>query len=1731
MTLPIGASAAPRCEDSSTSPDPSHPAGKSTPSTPLVAKRGKQIASKEKPKERPPALSMLGPEPRWLAEVAPEAADRRWIRGLGVAIGLDSKGTSLGPAFGSLALAFGAHGKALDWDVLKRAAGIVAKVAKRAAATTLYHELALLPDGQTDPIAHAICRAAPRSQRLAHESLAAQIGQSISVLDALRSKTTVSQKAVQRCATMASACRSDSGLQARDQWQALAKLSAFDPSDLKRFLGEQPKSEPYELARQLLDAQDSKKEVPFPASAKARAAGAPSTDKASSEPAQQREGAPSAPTPSTAKEERNRAPIPSVRGLKAAAVYAGMAEQFGVRLVLNRLPPARLSLVTRGCHQALRGADQALADQALLLTMSVVISHDFDSTLNLAFGPAEGVDLWYSVEERCVRFDRHALRGKVSGSDAPNWGTLYVPPEAADRIESLAAARGSLKSFRELFSPTQLETLCSATEAWAKSFTDKAHGAWSARVAHSLGLVFLEAGASDLEAAIFTLNLSLSAPAAPSYYAPSTERQYELVLKVFQELGYETPEPVPAVEDPSDPDVPTDDDIRREWANTKDAVRTALRDLPQADVAGVLTATNRAMAGLRRGFEMLTGARDQRRENPRFRDVLTSLEWFYLHDKKTRPRSDRLLPMTADLADLVRTARLVRDLACKRLLELGVQASNLAPQLAKPDGNSMVFAHLQSVVRKNGLHVSVRRIDDGDMKLLPQVWKGQANMGRRFWVHESSRSQEWMAERVVTGHGRGLNHVGSGCLAIPVHDLLRGVQRLFANALERLALPRLSVDLDIDPTPIPLTVDLRRFERRAQAGSTSSDTPTHHCDDRTLAALEIVSVVRPYVGRASTLSAAGRALLGLVVADGLHHTGDLEPAWNCLRTLAKSKGTVWLKWTRPSGQPMAMPLQPPTRLAADEVTAWPTFAEAEAELSQWLRGLELPARIQAVAWPATPAAALTALCAQMSRWVRLHVPPMLVEAYQPECLAATLTWESLDQLLAQTLTAAGHFDKRFAERRAQVKQWTGRRSDLARIRRELGLVVNSTAAIGEHKARVKAVLAKLQTSELPDDIKLHQAQARVIEDALLPSFVPSALSGAASMILHWIRLECELTYRRGKEPLDPGTIYEYLTRVLPWLLKCWPQDLDATTISSRRWRKITKKMLRRTDRESDTHFNNRRIAWQRIVKTLSASPLYGAAASALEDAKAGDVVRTYVPSAASTLVSLRHVALLNAEVDAVFFDEALACPQARGMLSLMTDPGLRKSEAGVPRTSNLAKDGTFLFKAGNGFDRRKTPRSAGPTPLSARAGAQLLELKATLLSLTPPHSHFFAEQDGDVDLAYAAILYDVLVCLTQSVLGTQAVHGHSHRGAAAMRRFAPHWEAVVRRMGRGPFELVDAIALMSAMRGAGPAHLATVLTGIGHASHRTFARRYCTAWPLFYAACMRATLATVELDASVIRAMPHLNADEDAITKAMNRRRASARDRPSGEPRDDWTWSVRHHYEAWKREPRDFSIDEAELNQSAAQLNARLADARPLPAEKELYYLVLRWLGSKPIPVMVKLGMGLRCSGRLETLVPLLPTLGQLEHSRKPKALKPKFAEFIRNQLSTDVGQALLAALSRVEVASQAVIAGQLADHAGAPEVTPAGLLTVLGVLPPQLAIELAMLSTHWVAALESALKGNQRARVPLPLKKRKSRRPRVRVIPHQSGRIPQNHARALTLVTQVCAAAMQLLAKQEEKS
>lgn len=1654
------------------------------------------------PPKQPPTK---GPDPAWLLDLLPDSKlHRQWIRNVIAVLGLGSDGAGLSCTFECLAGAFKAAAKPLEWPVLAEAAQLLMDVANRAKATTRFPLLALVPDVAAASVAQSVAKVGAQCAGGATEARPAQVALALLALDALRMQRAMSKRDVDHCATFAGACQTAYDARYSPLWRDLAALSPFAPSDLAPFTFDVAQSAPALFARRLsrVEWRATMDQLHY------LVQGAAGTATSSAHAVSRREGSGGVPSTALSVADSVCALQPSVRGSRASAKFAGMAEHFGVGLVLNRLPPEQLIRVTKACHRALRAGQGRQADLALLVTMSLFISHDFKYTLNLPLMEDVEADLWYSRKDRCLYVDRNALQGKATGASRRTWDKRYIPPEVAERIEVLASKRGSARRLHELLPHQDHAELCRAAERWTKGLTDSAHPGWSARVAHSQGLAYLHVGASDVEAATLSLNLPLAVLSVQNYYQPDRRRQFDIASRLFEALGYEQP-----AWDAGDgrhvaPEVPTDDDMRREWARVACQYQLTLEGLPGADPEAAIALFNAFMVAASRAETLLTGARSQRRENPRLKDVLGSGTWCFRSDKRTKPSSDRLLPMSLELADLVRAVCLIRDMARARLLQLGVCLQRVHDQLIEPRAESSLFLFLLLHSEDDGYVVSSRPIEDPDMQAAPQLWPGPPNMGRRFWVREASQSAEWMVERVLTGHAQGLHHPGSGCLCVPVVELLQGAKRLTTSTLERLNLPRLCSGVDVGSAMPALVTDLRRYGSRKSSASVQADLPSHYCDHLTLAALRVVEALRLFVGRASQLSAGARTLLSLVVVDGLCHTADLQSAWRALMNSPKSTPPRLLAWERPTGQPIAMPLMPPTQLAAAAVQRWLVFSEVQVELAAWLAGAEAHLQIGAVVWPEKHAAVLVALCALMARWVRLHVPPFLVEAYRPEVLAATMTGASLDQIHGAPAQPRRELEVRagFRETKAALKEISGSEDQMAGIQFRLGRLVNSTSREGEHRARA----------------------ANVWRDGQLRAWHEVTEFGAARWMLTWVFRECELIYGRRKGALDPATIYDYLSLVRVAVGQHWPSGCDPELASAAQWRFIAQQINASWQHEEAVIQDSRRKALRRILRTLAELPLYGACATALDLIEGDRRVPCYVPSAASTIVTAARVQQVHAAIDCYLADEPLASAQAHALLDLLSEVGLRKSEACAPQHENLAKDGTFLVKAGNGFDLRKTARSSGPTALSAATGDRMLALQQVQRQLHPPHKFFFAQSEDGVDLAHAQALYAVVVQLTKQILGSEAVHGHSYRGSAAMRLLVPGWEDRLGSLSSTPFLLSQAQAVMQAMRGSGVAHLATVLSGLGHASHRTFVRRYCTAWPLFYASAMRASLADVELNASLIHEMPHLRGDRAAAARSIACRRSFVYSRPSGQPRDDWTWAVSHHYGNWRRDLRGTA--ERPCAKPAAKLLMALSPPKEKPPrDVEIHYLFLLALGLTSVAAMQKLGIGLTDGARLSNLMPGLPTLAELQGARNPKQIPAKFRSFMLGMSDKGACQALIRALSKARHATLLVLMGQLADHAGAPKVTAQGLRTCLQALPSQFALELAMVEAHWLPELPVALADESRIRIK-PLARRKSRRVRVRLCRDEQGSTPANFSCALTLAARFCAAAAQELLHQEDE-
>lgn len=1605
-----------------------------------------------------------------------------WFCGLSEALGLDDDGTATAMALGAIATAFHILARLLAWQALAEVAKWIDGMAADARSITGFRSLTNAADPQKHKTLYGIYRLNPSSEAQKVERAGALAAMAVVVLDAIRRDRGADHHTIQRCNSMASGCRLESTRALAQTWRALARLAPFHTTKLREFIAQCSEPEPLRLAQRLHEAMHSMEEPLLPGKQERRNDndGAPATF----ESAEQTTQAPPSPKEQPLQSVEPRRP--SVLALKEAASYASMAETFGVVIAHNHLPPQRLSRVTHGCHEALRGNDDQLADQALLLTMSLLVRSDFDITLNLPLRPGDGITIWYCPKRRCIRFDRRILRGLKASSTKRDWGVVLVPPEAADRIEVLLGQRPDAEALVDLFVGRDPGRLASDTEAWIKTMSDAAHSAWSARAASSLGLVALQAGASMVEAAVMTLNLSLAAPSAPSYYATDPERHQKLMAKAFEALGYEVP-PLVEKDENWNPDVPTVDDVRREWTHVRDGIRASLAKLDCDDVSTVVDSFKKLMVGCRRAFELLTGARDQMRQNPTLRDVLASPDWIYIFDKPGKQRSARLLVLSKLLEDLIRVARLARDKLQTRLLELGVPPDRLPSRFRQITADDCLFFHLEQKGPADKRRYEVRALDDTTMLLVSQKWNGPANMGRRFWLQCASEHTAWMLEQAISGHGRGLNNLGTTCLALPVMRILMGTRDFVQSTLDALLLSPVGEGIEGNPADVELALDLRSIDRRKHVGSGETDIPTHYCDTKTPAALVIVDALRIAAANGVGLSPGARALLSLIVRAYICHSADVTEVWNDLRRPWPGNGAPWIAWTRPSGQPLRMPLEPITSNAADLVTDWPALNAAESELRAWLREQCATGALPKVRWPSKRGATITAVCVLVARWVRVHVPPFLVQAYRPSTLASALDNASIARLFDSSKPLGAATAHKFGSRTSAMRRRDNGMTDLAWLLNQVGEVTGDATPLGQRQRRSKKVLKRLRAAALSapdpaaiqgdhlvsdeaedeaneDDVK----QAQALLEGLLPFVNPSSLSDLGVMVLYWLELECALTARRGPKHLKPSTMYKYISRVHAALSQ-HGRDLDPEDMERGDWRRLTRALLKQRADETSGNADDRRIAWQRMLRTLAGTEKYAAAAAALPDSQATASVTKYRPSAASTHVPLGAEMQLRLGIDRVFRDEPLARVQAHGILSLLMDPGMRRGEACAPRLNHLAEDGSFLVKMASGQDHLKTRRAVGPALLSPQDGGLLLGLKGLMETIKPLPRYFFTVPGGDDDLHDAYAIYEVLVQITREVLGPEW-RGHSHRGSAAVRRLTPSLENVIASLASGPFRPADARRLMAELEGAGPHHLAEILTGIGHASDRTFTRRYCAVWAILYAAAAHASLQ--EPDGLEVDAAPALP--------------------PDVRPKIDWL-----------QVPRD------ESGLSAASLS---------PARRLEYYARRRF-GATSLAAMVDMRIGLSEGAALERALEEIPALHVLAGEDDPADLPGRNGlSAAVNRLDESEGTALLAAVSQAAPTAREVVLGLLTDRASAPCIEVPHLRQALEMLPGALGIELGMLEKAWRDDLVDSFVGDFRLQ-PVELEKRDRLRPRIRIRLSDPSKATHNRAGAFTLLTRVALA------------
>lgn len=1685
-------------------------------------------------------LSLRRPAPDWLEHIVPEVVHQHWAHRLAVALDLEVDGQGASTGLELSAFALGQHGASLGSQDLIAAALVPASMAAAARASIAYPLLGKAGELPPDSTTLVLERLDSRLRRCDAEFSGATAVCSILLRDAIRGGHHIGRATVQRMASMAGACLPDGKPADRERWRALAQLQPLDLRSLEQFIKLHGEGEPVTLARTLHKALDNVEPPPLPMKIADKAGSV----KGGTAPLPFAPGTPPG-------EPAKKAVVltgPSWAALHSAASYAGMAETFNLELDHARIDVSEQSMIGAACRQVLRGPDDdALIDSALLQSFAEVLDCDHDNSLELALTEELGDDTWYCAELHCILQDRRTRRGLSSDPSRREWEPVYVYPEVVDRIELLLKRWPDAKRLRQVMPHRGHDELVQTTAAWVKSLTDPAHPATPGRAVHSACLAYRQAGATDTETAAMARAPAAASSSSGNYYAPAPHRHHQLACAAFELLGRERPPPIALSPLLAPRDVPDDDDFRTEWMMLREWVRTRFEALDSADIAGVATLTTEAMAACRKTYELLSAARDQVRQHPRVVDVKSSDDWHFDSDKDTELNSDRLLAITAELQELIRVALLLRQRARDRLRALGVTDAAMPAALVTMTPDTPLFCQLRALPTKIGLRLVIGVLKDTHMKDLRQCWTGPLNMGRRYWVGQAAEHGKWLDEQTLTGHGRGLTHMGSHCLSVSNKRLLDSAKHLVTVTLQRLALPAFGVGIVGTPQPITVPIDLRSVDRRYDRGTRTTDTPQHYAEWRTPGFIAVIDRLRPFVGKDCGLSGAARALLALIVAQGLHHSADVGEAWRSLREQWRKKGSVWISWIRDSGQPIEMPLLAPVRLAADEVddaANWPSLPAAEAELRSWLvaRNVEHPQR--PVFWPSKPNSTITALCWLMAHWVRVHVAAFLSLAYAPDLMAATLDRRSLDLLQHREAPGKALKLRSFGSRLARAHPEALGKESLLWIQTEVGLVTESERRLGERQKRAKKVQKALADSvsaaphRTPAESARETAEQRAerwgreaeeVEKGLLKAAPRSLMSAKAQMVLVYLDLEAVLTRARHKDANAPGTWYDYLSAVRDRLESDWPNSADPTQIQGRRWCKISRKIQARLPADTDTTHQARGKAWRRMLTVLSSHPAYAAAADALKESGTPSAPSKYIASAASALWPRRCVPAIQAGIDELLGNEPLAGPQAQVLLSLLLDAGPRRSQACGIQLGDLAKDGRWFERFPSGHNRKKTSLSIGRSPLKPATTAEMLALRTLMQSLHPPPKYFFMPDARDDSLTYAQTLLDAIQDIARNKIGSELVVIHGGRGSAAMELLAPGWEGHIEALAQAPFKLADALAIVTTLEGDGPDHMADVLCSLGHASHKTFTKRYGTCWPLWYAASMRALLQDIKMDSQLIRNMPHL-ADDAQRIDALGRRRWARCKSKESTCSDDWDWPLSHHYPKQKPGPKPKAAPAAPRRGPMAAVDAGASpETRPadLPSfNRLLNYLVRRHLGLDTVAAAKSAEVGIDVAAWLDRSEAAPAAKPPDEATELPGAESDeKHAVGVKeptnpltyalNRLKSPDGQALIAALATVPPWWWWPLGGLLEDSAKAPPVTKALVVRLRDLLPTSLAVEVTLSMKYFDDALAESVNELDRVHVDSSFSVERWR-PRVRVMPKKLNAADEPDGQAAEVMTRL---------------
>ena len=1335
-------------------------------------------------------------------------------------------------------------------------------------------------------------------------------------------------------------------------WQMLYDLEKLSEEGLKRVVREAPDGECQLLAKHLLGLWTELHglnglpvEVP--------------TQGLGDEPAAlSKDGEVEGPTTgkATGKRKGKRGPqpdrVPSVAVLRARAANAKLHHAYSVDRVWDRLDANSVAKVTRKLKPLLAPkADLQEHCMAVHALMAQRISHDYRPALRLRLQllPGETPDLWYDRASRCLKFSRKRQLNLKGPADPDDIQSVPIPAVLADAIEALWQLHPTAQELGHLLGIQDRDLWLAQVERFISRMGDPAHRATSGRFVHSLGLVHLHCGTSDVLTGMLTFNLVHAADGAPHYVGVPEAFAFERVAVVDAFLGLGALSAVPVDRPFGHPGVPTVEEARLDWtALSLQAARAIYEILGAPDADAVERSFNTGMAAAAAAYRWPTGARDQAYQRLSIADATVHPVFVYQDDKKTKPPSSRLIPRMPELDQVISAVADLRRVAAARLRALGARHDDLPALLKAPRPEHPLFVQLKVVPSlKGGLRVMAQPLKAkcASLKNLvrgtDRLWRHAA---RCFWMSTIAQapSSGWHG-RALGGHARRDAGLGGWCQGMPPVLLLDDLAPFMRRTLDTLALQPFLPQAQPVPqrqAPPPM-LDLQRLARRKDPWAhVPADLPSHYCVPSTLAAMCITSMLRGYLGAViDDLDAPAHALLSLMAGSGFTCAEDVRRIWASLTEQGADGLLRRHVWQRDSGQEIELATQPWTAVHILRVKAWPSLDEAATGLRIWLQ-----ARFSAIAWPQETGALLSALGWIVGLWARVVGSPLVLHCHRPE-------------------TRAAAFDA--ASRKRLREGWGGVAVAPAVTTEGTGLVPVQEGGKSEMKRLVTAVWDIVGASGRDgEDIK----RSNALRPYLKVQFDIEACFPITRWLLHWVDQECTRWQQRIANPNDLNTVYNNLTALRARLDKIdIKSDLEAW--DHRDWSEFREAALDVSEIQDEKSravaLEARRKALNRIVRVLSEAGLYPACRAALSNESA-DEHRWWPDSASRVFVPDQVLDAVRADVHGLYANAPLELAQAQFLLELTLAGAARRDESTTVCRDKVSD--WLVAMAATGFNRRKTDDSSRAVVLAGALAAATLALCGLSDELYDARTALVSQRGLVVNLRFGRARQAVLVDLLRQRLAAPEFQWHTLRGVGVMAFLLGAWQPLVRRLLRDNMPVEAACALMRALAGASPSHAAHSFNRSGHASHESPCAAYLPCWPDLHAAMYRAAPGVPEPSLELVRAAKLEGRNQQSLNQARH------------QGKDLWQWLITPNGQRLQAGP---AVD---VSPEAARAAGTMVDPVELAPDIQVRFGVLHLLGMSRNAAMTHAPMPMAQAKCIEDKLQAALPLSQLHRSAIERA-------------------------------------------------------------------------------------------------------------------------------------------------